>query len=447
MLRSIPIEVPLRTVRVLGNLVWRFLCRVWLVFGLTILLLRAIGVGGKWVAKLFRLTIFALLLLPAWTKAGYYYFSQRVIRDIRYGPRPRNYCDIYTISNTDSKEPSSVVVLVMGGAWIIGLKTWSCLLAKYIAENGVIVVAVDYRNFPQGNITDMIQDVEQSLAWTYKNIHLYGGDPEKISLLGQSAGAHMSSLVMLSYIRAILNKKHDSEAQLPSYRVRDFISLSGPYDLPAQAPLFAEHGFHSFLFNLVMNGDLLKYSPIQWIERNILNNKHKIEDDKKYGRPLEEPEEGELSLEEHEQVEREIEVEREWLSNYFVADEDEQYEKRGGKSSEQTKASSGANLSLPKWTIIHGTNDACVNCSYAQKFAKLLDEAGIPNQLIINQGKAHTDYIIEDLVEGNEQSVLSPILNVVFEGSSGVTDTRHWLHEPIVISKILVFLARLVNPF
>jgi hypothetical protein len=39
---------------------------------------------------------------------------------------------------------------------------------------GVLVVAVDYRNFPQGDIEDMMQDVQQSLIWTHK-VHIVQG--------------------------------------------------------------------------------------------------------------------------------------------------------------------------------------------------------------------------------------------------------------------------------
>lgn len=48
-------------------------------------------------AKLVRLTIFAAILAPAWVKTGLFYFSDRVVKDIRYGSKPRNYCDIYTV--------------------------------------------------------------------------------------------------------------------------------------------------------------------------------------------------------------------------------------------------------------------------------------------------------------------------------------------------------------
>lgn len=44
------------------------------------------------------------------------------------------------------------------------VRTWR----GFIDLAGILVVAVDYRNFPQGDIEDMKQDINQSLAWTQK---------------------------------------------------------------------------------------------------------------------------------------------------------------------------------------------------------------------------------------------------------------------------------------
>lgn len=81
---------------------------------------------------------------------------------------------------------------------------------------------------------------------------------------------------MLDNIKSLRNEKNDAEAHteaglpsVPIYTVKNFISLSGPYDLPAQSYKFAEHGFHSVIFSLVMKGDLIAYSPIHWVKKHL----------------------------------------------------------------------------------------------------------------------------------------------------------------------------------
>jgi Carboxylesterase family len=58
---------------------------------------------------------------------------------------------------------------------------------------GILTIVPDYRNFPQGDVEDMVTDVIAAVSWTSKNAESYGGDPEKIVLAGQSAGTTANS--------------------------------------------------------------------------------------------------------------------------------------------------------------------------------------------------------------------------------------------------------------
>lgn len=53
---------------------------------------------------------------------------------------------------------------------------------------GVLTIVPDYRNFPQGDVQDMVSDIVAAVRWTHKNAREYGGNPEKMVLAGQSAG-------------------------------------------------------------------------------------------------------------------------------------------------------------------------------------------------------------------------------------------------------------------
>ncbi|EOY20499.1 Alpha/beta-Hydrolases superfamily protein [Theobroma cacao] len=74
---------------------------------------------------------------------------------------------------------------------------WGSLLGLQLAERDIIVACVDYRNFPQGTISDMVKDVSQGISFVCNIIGEYGGDPNRIYLMGQSAGAHVSACVLL----------------------------------------------------------------------------------------------------------------------------------------------------------------------------------------------------------------------------------------------------------
>jgi hypothetical protein len=85
-----------------------------------------------------------------------------------------------------------------GGAWIIGYKAWGTLLGQQLVERDIIVVCIDYRNFPQGCISNMVSDVTTGIGYVIQNVGSYGGDADRIFLAGQSAGAHLAacSLIM-----------------------------------------------------------------------------------------------------------------------------------------------------------------------------------------------------------------------------------------------------------
>eukprot|EP00906_Rhabdomonas_costata_P024745 RCo035527 len=155
--------------------------------------------GPLWVWMAFRLMVFVVLLLPFFLRTMRWYFtSRRLLKNIPYGRNSRNYLDLYTpTGDPPSPRGFPVVVLMTGGAWIIGYKAWFAVVARCLMRGGVMCVTPDYRNFPQGTVKDMVYDTHTAMRWVFRHIRDYGGDPDQIYLVGQSAGAHLSFLAML----------------------------------------------------------------------------------------------------------------------------------------------------------------------------------------------------------------------------------------------------------
>jgi len=183
-----------------------------------------------------RLILFVVVLTPGWIKLlRYWFFSPLIIRNIKFGKgaKYRNLLDIYlpvpiiesTVNDSSvknfHKSGVPVVVFVSGGAWIIGYKLWSALVARGLAHFGILVIVPDYRNFPQGNIEDMMEDIRQAVKWTACNAHRFGGDPNKIVLSGQSAGAHITLCLLIhdylrsEYTKSCLDDNLSSESVTP----------------------------------------------------------------------------------------------------------------------------------------------------------------------------------------------------------------------------------------
>ncbi|XP_059308705.1 probable isoprenylcysteine alpha-carbonyl methylesterase ICMEL1 [Lycium ferocissimum] len=187
-------------------------------------LLQYLGVGYRWITMFLALGCYASLLIPGFIQVGYHYFSScQVLRDIAYGDQPRNRLDLYLPKNKNGPKP--VVAFVTGGAWIIGNKAWGSLLGQQLSERDIIVACIDCRNFPQGTIGDMVKDVSQGISSVCNNIAEYGGDPRRIYLMGQSAGAHIAACALLE--QAIKEASENERDSWSVSQIKAYFGVSG----------------------------------------------------------------------------------------------------------------------------------------------------------------------------------------------------------------------------
>ncbi|KAF6986544.1 hypothetical protein CFC21_004282 [Triticum aestivum] len=231
----------------------------YLVTRLTFILLRSLGVGSRWICQLLALLIYTVLLMPGFIRVGYYYFfSSQVLRSIVYGDQPRNRLDMYI--PTDRSKPNPVVVFVTGGAWIIGYKAWGALLGRRLAERGIIVACVDYRNFPQGTISDMVCDASEAISFICDTAASYGGDPNQIYLMGQSAGAHIAACALLEQA---VKESQGEEIYWSVTQIKSYFGLSGGYNMQNLVDHFHKRGLYRSIFLSIMEGrrSLPQFSP------------------------------------------------------------------------------------------------------------------------------------------------------------------------------------------
>ncbi|XP_072149721.1 probable isoprenylcysteine alpha-carbonyl methylesterase ICME isoform X3 [Setaria viridis] len=210
-------------------------------------------------SQLLALTIYAILLMPGFIQVGYYYFfSSQVRRSIVYGEQPRNRLDLYIPE--DNSRPCPVVAFVTGGAWIIGYKAWGALLGRRLAERGIIVACIDYRNFPQGTIGDMVNDASQGISFVCNNIANYGGDPNQIYLMGQSAGAHIAACALMEQA---VKESGGHPVSWSVTQIKAYFGLSGGYNIHSLVDHFHERGLYRSIFLSIMEGEesLSRYSP------------------------------------------------------------------------------------------------------------------------------------------------------------------------------------------
>jgi len=138
--------------------------------------------------------------------------------DVPYGKSPREKLDIYAAD----KPGGPVFVYLHGGYWRGGSKEDNCNFAPTFTARGATVVLVEYDLCPRVTVSEIVGETRSAVAWIYRNIARYRGDPGKIHLAGASAGGHLTAMALA----------HDWEKQdLPRDIIKGAVVMSGVYDL------------------------------------------------------------------------------------------------------------------------------------------------------------------------------------------------------------------------
>ncbi len=147
-------------------------------------------------------------------------------REIAYGADPKRRLDLLVPANAKS---APLLLFVHGGGWSIGDKrTGAGAKAPHFTAQGWAFASANYRLVPQAAVEDQAADVAAAIAWARNNAAAHGLDPDRIVLMGHSAGAHLAALVGTDphYLAA---------AGVPIGAVKGVILLDGAgYDIAQQ---------------------------------------------------------------------------------------------------------------------------------------------------------------------------------------------------------------------
>ena len=145
-------------------------------------------------------------------KANIPYYSEKISHSDTYIAQ-QCLIDFYYPSN---KENFSTIIWFHGG----GLKTGDKHIPQGLKEQGVAVVSVKYRLYPNVKCPVYIEDAAAATAWVFKNIVNYGGDTSKIFLTGHSAGGYLASMLGM-------DRKYLQVHKVDANNIAGLIPLSG----------------------------------------------------------------------------------------------------------------------------------------------------------------------------------------------------------------------------
>lgn len=225
----------------------------------------------------------------------------------------------------------------------------------------------------------MVNDTCQGISFVINNIASYGGDPDRIYLMGQSAGAHISSCALLE--QATRETKNRDGVSWSVSQLKAYFGLSGGYNLLDLVDHFHNRGLYRSIFLSIMEGEqsLKKFSP-------------------------------------------ELKVQDPCIKDSIPL--------------------------LPRIILFHGTADYSIPSTASEKFADALKEAGASAELILYDGKTHTDLFVQDPLRGGKDDLFDHVLAIVHSDDSDAL-AKDAMAPPRrrLVPEILLKIANNISPF
>ena len=139
------------------------------------------------------------------------------VLDVRYGPGENETLDIFPAADPGAP----VHLFIHGGYWRAMDKSDYSFIADAFQPAGATTVVINYDLCPSVTLDTIVEQSNRSIAWTYRNVARYGGDPDRLYVSGNSAGGHLTAMALA----------HDWTADgLPAGIIKGAVPVTGVMD-------------------------------------------------------------------------------------------------------------------------------------------------------------------------------------------------------------------------
>ena len=139
------------------------------------------------------------------------------VLDVRYGSGEKETLDIFPADEPDAP----VHLFIHGGYWRAMDKSEYSFIADVFQPAGAATVLVNYDLCPTVTLDTVVAQTMRAIAWSFRNIAQYGGDPNRLYVSGNSAGGHLTAMALA----------HDWEAEgLPGDIIKGAMPITGVFD-------------------------------------------------------------------------------------------------------------------------------------------------------------------------------------------------------------------------
>ncbi len=139
--------------------------------------------------------------------------------------------DIYKPKNLT--KPAPLLVFIHGGGWTSGERADYKVYLVAFAKKGYVTATVSYRLLGDSIYPACIEDISDAVQWFFRNGETYNYNPDKIALIGGSAGGHLSLLAGYGWHKPHVINDSTTTSAIP-HRIKAIVDLYGPVDLTTE---------------------------------------------------------------------------------------------------------------------------------------------------------------------------------------------------------------------
>ncbi len=152
--------------------------------------------------------------------------AQEIKRDIPYA-QPAHERQVLDVYSPPQAKNLPVVVWIHGGGWQTGDKSSVQIKPQAFMDQGFVFVSTNYRLLPDVDMKTIVRDIAKSIRWVHDHIAEYGGDPERLLVMGHSAGAQLAALISI-------DERYLKDEGLSLAIIKGCVPVDGDtYDIPA----------------------------------------------------------------------------------------------------------------------------------------------------------------------------------------------------------------------